>query len=210
MTVCLDTSGDPFANPLCGRAILHDLSILARLHQREVDCWALRALIQDGFPDGVSLPLNGPEAALAVSDLRSTILPLTSEASCLRLLARDYQATYMAPCHLDEAGRMVRRGDRFVSCLNVVLQLASDAQRRGGGGALADYLDRVFLPQLASFRAWVESRGRSGFYGVVAAFSDVYCRELRRRLGSLNFGATMGAFSPVEPVPVKAVKAARS
>ncbi|HVI51416.1 MAG TPA: hypothetical protein VM661_09425 [Candidatus Sulfotelmatobacter sp.] len=160
-----------------------------------MDVLAVRALLREGFPDGLALSFHAADAAAAQERLRRQIVALKEDASSLRELARDYQAIYLVPHHLDGAGRMTRRGDRFVSCLHVVRQLADDAARRNDGKSLADYLDAVFLPQLASFRLWTELRGQGGrgvgygaggrgFYGHLTVFSDAYFRELRRRLGN--------------------------
>lgn len=186
---CLDYPADPFGQgSKCGRALLRDLAVLIRLHDREMDGLLVRSLLHEGFPGGLALSFYGADAITAMEGFRHQVLELRDEPASLRRLAREYQATYMVPHHLDSAGRMTRRGDRLVSCLHVVRQLAVDAARRGDGKPLADYLDGALLPQMASFRLWAETRcreegGHCGFYGRLTTFTDIYFRELGRRLG---------------------------
>jgi len=172
------SSGDPFASPEFGRGVLRDVYTLSRLHDREPDAPTLRSLFQEGFPDGLHLPPEGREGRAALGALRSCMVELSIDNSCMKQLSRDYLSIYMGPHHLDDAGRMTRRGDDFVSCLNVILKLVGDAERRGRCGALGEYLSVVLPSRLEPFLIWGESRGEGRFYGALAGFTLVYCRTL--------------------------------
>jgi hypothetical protein len=174
----LDGSSDPFTSPGFGRGVFRDVYTLARLHDREPDAPTLRSLFQDGFPDGLHLRPEGREGRAVMGALRSRMVELSIDNSCMKQLSRDYLSIYMGPHHLDEAGRMTRRGDDFVSCLNVILKLVGDAERRGRSGALGDYLSVVLPSRLEPFLIWGENRGEGRFYGALAGFTLVYCRTL--------------------------------
>jgi hypothetical protein len=203
----LNGSGDPFTSPGFGRGVFRDVYTLARLHDREPDAPTLLSLFQEGFPDGLHLRPEGPEGRAATGALRSRMVELSIDSTCMKQLPQDYLSIYMGPHHLDEAGRMTRRGDDFVSCLNVILKLASDAERRGRCGPLGEYLSVVLPSRLEPFLIWGESRGEGRFYGALAGFTLVYCRMLLSLLplstvtdassieGGLDFVNRHGAFT---------------
>jgi TorA maturation chaperone TorD len=174
-----DGSGDPFRSPGFGRGIYRDVHTLARLHDREPDAAALRSLFQEGFPDALHLRPEGRQGRAALSALRSRMVELSIDDGGMGQLSRDYLSIYMGPHHLDDAGRMTRRGDDFVACVNVILRLVGDAERRESSSALADYLSVALPSRIEPFLRWGESRGEGSFYGALAAFTLAYCQMLQ-------------------------------
>lgn len=167
-----------------GMGILHDMSVLVRLHVREPDAPVFRALMTAGFPDGLYLRPDGREGRAALSRLRSHMVELSIDPASLMRLSRDYLAIYMTPHHLDEAGRMTRRGDDFISSLNVLARLSGCGGGHRDRLSLTSYLEAALPQRIDPFLHWAEQKGGDGFYGCLARFTRVYCRDLQNWLAT--------------------------
>ena len=159
--------------------VLNDVATLVKLHVREPDAPVFRSLMDAGFPDGLYLRPDGRAGREALSRLRSHMVEMSIDPVSLTRLSRDYLSIYMTAHHLDEAGRMTRRGDDFISCLNVLARLSGC----GGGHwdclSLTSYLEAALPTRLDPFLQWAEQKGGDSFYGCLARFTRVYCRELQ-------------------------------
>lgn len=162
-----------------GAGIQHDVSALVRLHAREPDAALFRSLMDAGFPDGLYLRPDDRVGRDALSRLRSHMVELTIDPASLLLLSREYLGIYMTPHHLDVAGRMTRRGDDFISSLNVLVRLSGCTGGIWDRLSLASYLETALPTRIDPFLQWAEQKGGDSFYGCLARFTRVYCRDLQ-------------------------------